>query len=121
MKDTGIFEKAKRAYNDIMNDIGMEFATIGTNHSENTEGWTLRDMVSEVQYQLDICYEEGNANEEARSVSFLMDAYGMDSETARAEHEAWLKKTRKLRAFVNKYKNEAMLTKCKTGHCSKFD
>lgn len=120
-KTMTVFEKATKQYNEIMYDIGLEFLTIGTRFSENTDGWTLRDMVSEMQYQLDVCYEDGNANAEARDIEFLMDAYGMDEETARADHAAWLKKTRRLRAFINKYKTEALKVGHVTSHCSKFD
>jgi hypothetical protein len=104
-----------------MNGIGCEFATIGTDFSENTEGWTLRDMVSEVQYHLDCCYEEENANADGRYIDQYMDMYGVDLEEAEQVHADWLQKTRKLRAFVTRYKKEALLTTCKTGHCSKFD
>ena len=116
-----LFEAAKQQYNKIMNDIGCEFVTLGTSYSENTENWTIRDMVSEAQYHLECCYEDGNANAEARNISFLMDAYGMSEEIARADHAEWVRKTRRLRAFINKYKTEALKFKCVTGHCSKFD
>ena len=115
------FEKAKQEYNEIMYSIGIEFATIGTNFSEGTEGWNLRDMVSEMQYHLDCCYEDGNANADGRSISFLMNTYGMDVETAHDEHTGWLTKTRMLRAFINKYKKEALALNCAMCHCSKFD
>lgn len=115
------FENAKKEYNAIMYDIGCEFVTIGTRFSENTDEWTIRDMVSEAQYHLDCCYEDGNANAEAKDIVFLMDAYGMSEECARDDHASWLKKTRRLRNFVRKYKDLAMQEKCFQGHCSKFD
>jgi hypothetical protein len=115
------YEKAKRTYNDIMSHIGCEFATIDTDLSENTEGWTLRDMVSEAQYHLERCYEEGNANADGRYIEEYMDMYGADLAEAEDVHADWLKKTRRLRAFINSYKTEALRTTCTTGHCSKFD
>lgn len=113
--------EATTAYNKMINDLGMEFLTIGTNYSENTEGWTLRDMVSEAQYQLDVCYEEDNANADGRSIRDLIDRYSVDEDDARRWHADWLAKTRRLRRFINKYKAEALKNTCKTGHCSKFD
>lgn len=116
-----VFEKAKTEYNALMFSIGYEFCTIGTNFSEGTEGWTLRDMVSEAQYHLDCCYDDYNDCSDGRNITDYMDKYGTDYEDAKDAHEDWLKKTRKLRAFVNRYKQEALTTKCTMGHCSKFD
>lgn len=114
-------KKATQEYNKLMNDLGLEFLTIGTNFSENTDGWTLRDMVSECQYQLDVCYENENANSEGRYIEEYMDMYGASLEEAEDVHKGWLSKTRRLRNFIKKYKTEAMELKCAAGHCSKFD
>lgn len=119
-----IFEEAKQQYNKIMNDLGLEFLTIGTCYTEFPEEkaqWTIRDMVSEMQYQLDVCYEDGNANAEGMSIRWLMDHYNVDYAAAKADHELWLKKTRRLRAFINKYKAEALKVGAVSHHCSKFD
>lgn len=116
-----VFEEAKKQYNKTMNDLGLEFLTIGTNFSEDTANWTVRDMVSEAQYQLDVCYEDDNANADGRTVAGFMDIYGSSREDAEEAHAEWLKKTRALRAFIRKYKAEALKGKCAAGHCSKFD
>lgn len=126
-------EKATFEFNSIMLDYGWEHCTIGTSFSENTEGWNLRDMVSEIQYHYDTCYESGNANEEGR----YPDYWGIDGscilskeEYCRAlrhnnyekkMHEDWLRKTMRLRNFVRKYKNDIGELKCVTGHCSCWD
>ena len=115
------FEEAKKQYNEIMNNIGCEYLTIGTSFSEDTDDWTLRDMVSEAQYQLDVCYEEGNANADGRYVGEYMGTYGASREEAEDAHAGWLNKTRALRAFIRKYQAAAIKEKCAHGHCSKFD
>lgn len=115
------FETAKKQYNALMNDLGLEFLTIGTSFSEDTDGWNIRDMVSECQYQLDVCYEDNNANSEGRYISELMDMYCMSEEDAMDVHKDWLNKTRKLRNFIRKYQNIAMQEECTAGHCSKWD
>jgi hypothetical protein len=101
-------ENAKTQYNRIMNDLGLEFLTIGTRFSENTERWNLRDMVCECQYQLEVCYEDGNANSDGRIIRDYMDMYGCSKEEATNAHSIWLSKTKKLRTFINKYKREAL-------------
>ncbi len=116
-----VFEEAKQSYNRIMNFCGLEFLTIGESLSEDTEGWTIRDMVSECQYQLDCCYEEGNANADGRSISQYKSMYGCDDFDAIDAHAGWLAKTTSLRNFIRKYRKEALKEKCHIGHCSKFD
>ncbi len=116
-----IFEEAKKQYNKLMNSLGLEFLTIGTDFSENTDDWTLRDMVSEAQYQLDVCYEDDNDNAAGRTVAGYMDLYSVSREDAEEVHAEWLNKTRALRAFIRKYQKAALLEKCTQGHCSKFD
>ncbi len=102
-----VFEKAKKEYNSIMFSICCEFATIGTDYSEGTENWTIRDMVQEASYHLECCYEDGNANADGRYISRYMEMYNTDREEAEYAHNEWLTKTRRLRAFINRYKKEA--------------
>ena len=116
-----VFEEAKKQYNRMMNDFGLEFLTIGEALSEDTENWTIRDMVSESQYQLDVCYEDGNANSEGRYTRELIEYYGYSPEDAIDAHASWLSKTTRLRNFIRKYKATALKEKCFMGHCSKFD
>lgn len=115
------FTEAKKRYNTLMNDLGLEYLTIGTSFSEDTQDWNLRDMVSEAQYQLDVCYEDGNASADGRYIYEYMDTYCVSLEEAQEIHKAWLSKTMRLRNFINKYKAEALTIECTTGHCSKYD
>lgn len=83
-------EKATKRYNNIMGSICREYLTIGTQFSENTDNWTIRDMVAECDYQLSCYYEGGNSNADLR--------YG-DAE----ERKAWRSETGKLIRFINAY------------------
>lgn len=103
------FEKARKRYNEIMEDIGREECTIGTcDSAEETEGWNIRDMVSEAAYHLSCYYEYGNCSAEMR--------YGDEY-----ERKAWRSRTGKLTRFINAYKPFIEGIKCKQGHCSKYD
>lgn len=128
-----VFETAKKQYNDMMNSLGLEFLTIGERLSENTENWNLRDMVSECQYQLDVCYEDGNANNEGQYPDYWeytsedilskrrYDYVTRHNEEQKQMHNDWLSKTKRLRNFIKKYEKTALTMKCAEGHCSKFD
>lgn len=101
-------EAATKRYNDIMYDICREHLTIGTELSEDTDGWTIRDMVAECDYQLSTYYECGHCNEEMRR----------DGEEGR---KMWYSETGKLKRFINAYKPFIEGVKCVTGHCSRYD
>lgn len=105
--------KAITQYNNIMWDICREHNTIGTSLSENTENWNLRDMVSEMQYTLDI-YNDPDCLP-------WQDAH----DPYQPPHKPWLKEWQKEKArmkrFIDKYKDEALTMECYEGHCSKFD
>lgn len=116
-----IFEEAKKRYNGMMNDFGLEYLTIGQRLSEDTDGWNIRDMVSECQYQLDVCYEDGNSNSDGRYILDYMDMYGSTYDEAEDAHKSWLSKTMRLRNFIKKYKEAALKMQCSVGHCSQFD
>ena len=127
------FEQVKTEYNDIMFAYCWEHCTVDTKYSENTEGWNLRDRVSEVQYHLDTCYEEGNAESEGRHPEYWKidsscilskekyDYVTRHNEQEKKSHEEWLKKTRRLRSFVRKYEKHIEEIQCIEGHCSCFD
>lgn len=102
------FEKAVRRYNKLMFSMCLEFLTIGTSFSEETEGWNIRDLVSECQYQLDTYYEGGHNNCELRNE-------GPDG------MRAWRSETGKYRRFINAYLPYIHGVKCKSGHCSRYD
>ena len=78
---------AKNYYNKIMNDLCLEYLTIGTAYSEDTENWELKDMVAECKYQLSTYYEPGHCNYELKE-----DA-----------PETWRNETSRLKRFIKKY------------------
>lgn len=108
-------EKIIKRYNDIMYDLANDHLTIGTFGSENLEGeprkeeWTLRDMVSECQYQLDLHLEGGTIYSEQR--------YSDHPE----ERKLWRREVGRLTRFINRYKDSIGDMKCVTRHCSKWD
>ena len=121
MTNDKIFNEAKKRYNSMMSDFGLEYLTIGTNLSEDTENWNVRDMVSECQYQLDVHYEDGNANAEGRYIEEYMDMYSVSFDEAETVHKGWLSETRRLRNFIKKYSEYCEGMNCVSGHCSKWD
>lgn len=132
-KKTVDLEKAKAEYNDIMEYIGREESTVGTSFSEDTDGWNLRDMVSEAQYHYECCYEDGNAQSEGRypdyeqydsSCILSKEKYRYvtrHNEREKEAHEHWLNRTRRLRNFIRKYKDHIQDLACVQGHCSCYD
>lgn len=102
------FEKAVKRYNDIMYDICREHLTIGTRFSEDTDGWNIRDLVAECDYQLSCYYEGGHSNADMR--------YG-DAD----ERKAWRRETGRLERFIKAYYPyiEDITVVC--NHCSQYD
>lgn len=99
-------DKAIQRYNNIMMAVCYEHSTIGTDFSENTENWNIRDMVSECAYVLSTYYEEGHANEELRHTE---------------DRKIWLSETGKLKRFIEAYKPFIGGVICTQGHCSEYD
>lgn len=108
MKNLNMKSATKR-YNSIMFDLAYEHNTIGTNFSENTENWNLRDMVAECDYTLSTYYEDGHANAEMRTSE---DEY---------ERKMWRSHVGKLQRFIDAYKPFIKDMVCESGHCSKYD
>lgn len=108
MKELNI-EKVTKRYNSMMFALCLEHVTIGTNYSEDTEGWNLRDMVSEAQYWLDIYNDDGTASGDMR--------YSDDPE----DRKAWRSESGKLKRFINAYKAYIGDMVCVAGHCSEYD
>ena len=102
------FEKAVKRYNGIMMDVCAEHVTIGTDFSENTEGWNIRDMVAECDYWLSCYTEGGHSRAEMR--------YGDED-----ERKAWRSETGKLSRFIDAYKPFIEDYECTAGHCSRYD
>lgn len=109
--------RATARYNSIMWDAGYEFATVGETLSKNTEGWNLRDMVSEAQYVLDLW--------QSPDCIWYQDAHAggciSDPDELRAAYKYWYGTIQRLKRFINAYKDEAVKMTCTSGHCSKFD
>ena len=106
-------EKAIKRYNDIMWDLCREHLTIGTRLSENTENWNLRDMISEMQYTLDMYDSEDSI--------YWIDAHDPDQPGDREWYRVWYNEKARMRRFINRYKDEALTMTCTEGHCSRYD
>ena len=104
---------AIKQYNKIMYDICRDHNTVGTSASENTDGWSLRDMVSEMQYTLDQ-YNDPQC-------IYYIDAH----DECQPSHKPWLKEWQNIKArmkrFIEKYKEEALEMECVVNHCSIYD
>ena len=94
---------ALRKYNEIMYYLCLEYLTIGTNYSENTANWNLRDMVAECDFQLSTYYENGHAN------------YDMRTEN----RKQWISETGKLKRFIAHWEPYITEMVCAEGHCSR--
>ena len=78
-------------YNDIMFECSYEHSTIGTEFSESTDGWNLKDMIDEAEYLLGCYYEPGNI----RYDEMLTD---------KAAFKAWKKETKMLRKWIEDFR-----------------
>lgn len=103
------FEKAVADYNDMMEALGLEHVTIGTCFSESTEGWNIRDMVSEAQYWLDIYNDPSTATGSMKNSRDIF------------ERTTWATDTLYLRVFIDRYEPDIADVVCVSGHCSKYD
>lgn len=108
MKKLNMITAIKR-YNEIMEIIGYEHNTIGTNDSEDTDDWNIRDMVAECDYVLSCYYEDGHCNADMR--------YSEDDK----ERKMWKSETGKLKRFIEAYKPFISNLECSSGHCSQYD
>lgn len=109
MKNLNI-ESAIKKYNEIMEHCGYEHETIGTDFSEDTDDWNLRDMVAEMDYVLSTYYESGHCNNEMR--------YSDNPD----ERKAWRNDTARIKRFIVKYAPFVTDMVCAAGHCSsKYD
>ena len=108
MKNLNMKSAIKR-YNGIMQCIGYEYLTIGTNLSEGTANWNIRDMVAECSYLLSTYYDDCHANGELR--------YSDDE----SDRKAWASETGKLKRFIAAYVPFIENVKCTDGHGSKYD
>lgn len=109
------FASAVKRYNRLMYEMCYEYNTIGTSFSESTDGWTIRDLVSEVQYTLDLWLDPMCAP--------YQDAHDrwMDADEREYLYKDWVSNVAKMKRFVQRYKADALETVCVSSHCSKFD
>ena len=105
MNETEKLKRAKREYNTIMFNCGLDYLTINTEYSEDTDGWNLRDMVAECDYQLSTYYEGGHCNNDLKN----------------DDPKTWRSETGRLKRFIDKYDQSVRGMICTTGHCSKYD
>lgn len=109
-------QTAIKKYNELMYYLGLGFNTIGTDDSEETEDWGLREMVEECEYQLHMYYEEGtnqydalhDMDDENMTLETLMDKEQFTKYMIRKDWvEDEKKKMKALRKFINQYKKFA--------------
>lgn len=94
-------KKLINRWNSVMNDVGCEHVTIGTELSElevhkkyyeTFDGISLNWMIREAKYWLSCYYEEGNVRCDDRF-------YDADS------YKMWLSETGKLKRLISKMEN----------------
>ncbi len=107
-------ETARKRYNGIMYDLGLDHLTVwekGSKAEEGSEakGWNLRDMVAEADYQLGLYYEEGTLAGDMRYSDY------------ESERKAWRSESGKLERFINAYEPFIWDMECVEGHCSQYD
>lgn len=105
-----------KRYNKLMFHLCLEYLTIGTDFTENPKvknNWNLRDLVSEVQYQLDM-YNDTNS-------TIYQDAHETWYEHHEELYKQWRRDIGRMQRFIDRYKDEALTMTCTESHCSKFD
>lgn len=103
-------------YNDIMECIAREHNTIGTSFSENTSDWNLRDMVSEMQYTLDMWNDPDSLA--------WQDAHDESQPIWNGRPEwlyNWQKEKARMSRFIKAYAPFVSDMECAVGHCSIYD
>lgn len=99
---------AIKKYNEIMMSIGYEHNQIGTEFSEETDNWNLRDMVAEMDYTLSTYYEEGHVNHD-------MQYDGSDWKKMRVSEIG------KIKRFIKRYEPFIKNMECAEPHSSNYD
>lgn len=107
--------KAIERYNDLMMFLAYEHKTIGTRYSEGTDNWNLRDMVSEVQYCLDLWQDKDGV--------YYQDCHApwTTGEEREEVYKVWSAETGRMKRFIKRYEKDIVDITCAEGHCSKFD
>ena len=102
----------KTQYNNLMMNIGHEHNTLGTEFSEDTEDWNLRDAVSETAYLLELWQETDSI--------YYLDAHS-ELQPQRQWYRRWYGEIARMKRFINKYKTEALTMHCTVNHSSDYD
>ena len=105
--------RALKTYNNIMYDIARDHNTIGTKAAENTDEWTLRDMVSEMQYTLDQYMDP--------DCIYWMDAHDECQGFSKPWLREWQNATRRMKRFIKTWERAAIMEQCAVNHCSDYD
>ena len=118
--DAKTIKQATKTYNNIMRDLCLEHCTIGTNLSEDTENWNLRDMVAEMDYQLNIWLDP--------DCMYYIDAHDEYQPTIQVGNRTvgeylynWQKEVARMKRFIAKYETQITNLQCHSEHCSRFD
>lgn len=106
------FSDAKKEYNSIFSQLGLDYLTIGTDNScyKNTRYWNLRDLVSEAEYQYSSLYN-----------SLKLRDFDLLLSSDRAEMLQLIYSCRKLKDFIDKYKLSILSMSSFDKHSSRFD
>lgn len=113
------FEKAKKTYNDIMYDCGLDYLTIGTNSTEDKENqnkWNIRDLVAECDYQLSMFYEDGTLQN-----ADLYDETNGGANNPHSPQGTARYCIARLRGFITYYKNYINGVCAHEAHSSNYD
>lgn len=109
-------DKSVKDYNKLMFHLCLEYLTIGTSYTEDPARlnyWNLRDLVSEVQYHLDV-YKDPNC-------TYYNDAHNKFMPDHKEIYNQWRRDIGRMERFIKRYKDEALTMECYSGHCSKYD
>ena len=109
-------EKAIEQYNRIMFLICEEYNTIGTRFTETPDDrnkWTIRDMVSEMQYCIDK-YKDPFC-------IYWQDAHDDSQPSDKPWYKAWRNELGMMTRFVKRWESVALAENCTSKHCSKYD
>lgn len=106
------FSDAKKEYNFLFTELGLDYLTIGTDNScyKNTKYWNLRDLVSEAEYQYSCFFN-----------SLKLREFDLLLSSDREEMNRLIFSCRKLKEFIDKYKLSILSMSSFDKHSSRFD
>ena len=111
MKESTRFENAKRDFNQLVWYLGIEYCEItDVPYEEDQEIWNIRDMISEIQFELD---KYSNPDMEQYAV---LHGLGDEIDVQNAKNNVAA-----MQKFINKYKKYVGDLKCIRPHMSRWD